>query len=49
MRVFYSLDSRLRGNDNNAHACATRWNKQAAGIHGDFAIGNILMELEHCD
>lgn len=26
------------------HACATRWNKQPVWIHGDFAIGNILMD-----
>lgn len=25
-------------------ACATRWNKQPVWIHGDFAIGNILMD-----
>ncbi|MBL3284513.1 Phosphotransferase enzyme family protein [Rickettsiales endosymbiont of Paramecium tredecaurelia] len=25
------------------NACATRWNKQPVWIHGDFAIGNILM------
>jgi aminoglycoside phosphotransferase (APT) family kinase protein len=25
-------------------ACATRWNKQPIWIHGDFAIGNILMD-----
>jgi aminoglycoside phosphotransferase (APT) family kinase protein len=25
-------------------ACATRWNKQPVWIHGDFAIGNILMQ-----
>ena len=25
-------------------ACATRWNKRPVWIHGDFAIGNILME-----
>jgi len=25
-------------------ACATRWNKAPIWIHGDFAIGNILME-----
>jgi aminoglycoside phosphotransferase (APT) family kinase protein len=25
-------------------ACATRWNKQPILIHGDFAIGNILMD-----
>jgi hypothetical protein len=36
MKICYSLDSRLRGNDNNAHACATRWNKQPVWIHGDF-------------
>jgi aminoglycoside phosphotransferase (APT) family kinase protein len=27
-------------------ACATRWNKQPVWIHGDFAIGNILMDGE---
>jgi aminoglycoside phosphotransferase (APT) family kinase protein len=26
------------------HACATKWNKQPVWIHGDFAIGNILMD-----
>lgn len=25
-------------------ACATRWNKQPVWIHGDFAVGNILMD-----
>lgn len=25
-------------------ACATKWNKQPIWIHGDFAIGNILMD-----
>src|SRR5690606_30331523 len=25
-------------------ACATRWNKAPIWIHGDFAIGNILMD-----
>ena len=25
-------------------ACATKWNKQPVWIHGDFAIGNILMD-----
>jgi aminoglycoside phosphotransferase (APT) family kinase protein len=25
-------------------ACATRWNKSPIWIHGDFAIGNILMD-----
>ena len=28
------------------HACATKWNKQPVWIHGDFAIGNILMDGE---
>ncbi|WP_342638511.1 aminoglycoside phosphotransferase family protein [Orientia tsutsugamushi] len=27
-------------------ACATRWNKTPVWIHGDFAIGNILMDSE---
>ncbi len=26
------------------HACATKWNKPPIWIHGDFAIGNILMD-----
>jgi len=25
-------------------ACSTRWNKQALWVHGDFAIGNMLMD-----
>ena len=26
------------------HACATKWDKKPVWIHGDFAIGNILMD-----
>ena len=43
MRIFYSLDSRMRGND-KAQACATRQDKKPVWIHGDFAIGNILVD-----
>jgi aminoglycoside phosphotransferase (APT) family kinase protein len=53
MKVYYSLDSRLRGNDKKwcgndkkDPACATTWNKAPIWIHGDFAIGNILMDGE---
>lgn len=27
-----------------SQACATRWNKAPVWIHGDFAVGNLLME-----
>jgi aminoglycoside phosphotransferase (APT) family kinase protein len=57
MNAFYSLDSRLRGNDiiidaRQAlalwdEACATRWGKQPVWIHGDFAIGNLLASHRH--
>ena len=30
-------------------ACATKWNKQPVWIHGDFAIGNILLSNRHCE
>ena len=30
-------------------ACATRWNKAPIWIHGDFAIGNILLSSRHCE
>lgn len=30
-------------------ACATRWNKTPVWIHGDFAIGNILISNRHCE
>lgn len=30
-------------------ACATRWGKRPVWIHGDFAIGNILMSKRHCE
>jgi aminoglycoside phosphotransferase (APT) family kinase protein len=70
MKICYSLDSRLRGNDKgrcgndkkrsgndkkrsgndkNAQACATRWNNHPIWIHGDFAIGNILVSNRHCE
>jgi aminoglycoside phosphotransferase (APT) family kinase protein len=30
-------------------ASATRWNKAPVWIHGDFAIGNILLSNRHCE
>ncbi len=33
MRIFHSLDSSLRGNDNNDQACTTKWNNHPIWIH----------------
>lgn len=44
MKVLYKLDSRLRGNDYNPQDYATKWNKVPIWVHGDFAIGNILIQ-----
>jgi aminoglycoside phosphotransferase (APT) family kinase protein len=30
-------------------ACATQWGKKPVWIHGDFAIGNILVSQRHCE
>ena len=30
-------------------ACATKWDKKPVWIHGDFAIGNILVSNRHCE